>query len=281
MQSMRIPNLASLISDCWNRAELALRDQIKQELPDINEGTLTVLLSGKLRAEFKSISDKGAVADAFQRDLCLSFPGIDRATLGSKIARRLIATVHFHQKEVEKHTGGDFGIVFRRPVVRLAAYSGSKLTIVDGRRQGLLCQAKIFRRDSSWAKLSANQRKVIRERLGYFALALYSYADQSGERCELDPIRWQVTRDFELKAVDGWLRSGSFPSLTDSQLIIKQLAQGEIGTDDENTIADNIAPQMRPAFEITIGWRDGDAPGREIQISKRTAQVQLQQVHNR
>lgn len=281
MQSMRIPTLSSLISDCWNRAELALQDQIKQELPDINEETITVLLSGKLRSEFKRISEKGAVARAYLHDLCLAFPGIDRADLESKIARRLIATVHFHQKEIEKHTGGDFGIVFMRPVVRRAAYSGSNLTIVEGYRQGLLCQAKIFRRDSSWAKLSANQRKVISERLKYFALVLYRYADQSGARCELAPIQWQVTCDAELKDVDGWLQSGSFPSLTDSQLIIKQLARGEIGTDDENTIADNIAPQMRPAFEISVGWRDGDAPGREVQISKRIAQVQLQQVRNR
>jgi len=280
MQSMRIPTLASLISGCWNRAELALRDQIRQELPDINEETVTVLLSGKLRSEFKRISDKGAVADAFQRDLCLSFPSIDHATLSSKIARRLIATVHFHQREVEKHTGGDFGIVFRRPVVQRAVNSGSKLTIVEDRRQGLLCQAKIFRRDNRWAKLSNSQLNVIRDRLGYFALALYSYADQSGERRELDPIRWQVTRDFELNAVKSWLRSGSFPLPVDSQCVIQQLAQGEIGTDDENTIANTIAPQMRPAFEITVGWRDGDAPGREIQLSRRIAQVQLQQVQN-
>jgi hypothetical protein len=280
MQSMRIPTLASLISECWNRAELALQDQIKQELPDINEETITVLLSGKLRSEFNRISEKGAVACAFLRDLCLSFPCIDRADLDSKIARRLIATVHFHQKEVEKHTGGDFGIVFVRPVVRRAAYPGSKLTILDDYRQGLLCQAKIFRRDSSWAKLSANQRKVIREKLNYFALVLYRYTDQSGARCELSSIQWQVTCDAELKDVDGWLQSGSFPSPTRSQQIINQLAQGEIGTGDKNIIANYIAPPMRPAFEICVGWRDGDAPGREVQISKSTAQMQMRQLHN-
>ena len=277
---MKIPNLASLISDCWNRAELALREQIRQELPDINEETVTVLLSGKLRVEFERVSDKGAVADAFQRDLCLSFQDIDRATLSSKIARRLIATVHFHQKEVEKQTGGDFGVVFRRPVIRRAAYSDSTLTIVDDRRQGLLCQAKIFRRNNKWGKLGDKQEKVISERVGYFALVLYKYADQSGARCELAPIQWQLTRDFDLNAVKGWLRSDSFPSRASSQSIIEQLAKGELGTDDEKAIADNIAPQMRPAFEITVGWREGDAPGREVQLSKKTAQVHLKQIQS-
>ena len=276
---MKIPALAKLVAECWNRAEQALQDQIKQELPDINEETITVLLSGKLNAEFNKASENGAVRVAFLHDLRVFLSDIPNPDL-YEISRGIIATVHFHPREVEKKTGGDFGIVFTRPDVRRTAYSRSKLTIAGENRRGLLCQAKVFRRNATWGKLSERQRKVIRERLSYFALVLYRFADQSGDRRELAPIQWQIATNATVDGIDGWLKSDVFPTLEGSQQIINALAKSEIGTDDGNMIDEYIAPQMRPALEIIIRWQDGDAPGREVQVIKSTAQAQLRQVQN-
>jgi hypothetical protein len=262
---MRIPALATLIAKCWTRAEQGLRDEIKQRFPDRDEDKITELFQGQLRAECDNVSATGAVEEAFLADLHQSLPNAAEADL-SKISRGLIATVLFHPTEIEKRTGGDFGIVLVRPDVRLALYSHSELTIDHEYERGLLCQAKVFGRKSKWGTLNENQVKVLAESLSYLSLVLYRYADQKGERRELAPFSWQLTGGVNVEDIKGWLRSGRFPKLEESGQILSALARNEIGTDDKPTISTHIAPALRPSLKISIRWRDDKGPGDSVRI---------------
>ncbi len=276
MQSAEFPALAKLVADCWYRAEQTLREMVKEKYPDKNEEFITELFQGELRVECDKSSADGAVERAFLRDLVLFLPNARTIEL-SEISRGLIATVHFHPRSVEGKTGGDFGIVLIRPDVRSSPFSDSLLTIDRDYRRGLLCQAKIFKSDSSWGQLTVSQQKVLRERLDYLALVLYRYSDQDGDRRELGPFQWQLTQNVTIEDIGGWLKSDKFPQLEGSQQILSALGRNRIGTGDNEIIDKYIAPVERPSFIINIRWRDGDGPPEAVHLYGITA-VQRQQV---
>lgn len=152
MRGMRIPALGKLITKCWVTAEQSLRENVRRKFSDRDEEFITSLFHGELGVRFDKVSTNGSVEKAFLSDLKLAFPTVIDGSL-SKIARGLIATVSFHDRDVEGKTGGDFGIVLVRPDLHRARYLGSTLTVEPEYRRGLLCQAKIFRRNSQWGEL--------------------------------------------------------------------------------------------------------------------------------
>jgi len=190
-----------------------------------------------------------------------------------KIARDLIATVSFHDRNVEAKTGGDLGIVLVRPDVRLI---WPKLDSNHDYKRGLLCQAKMFQRNSRWGRLSQKQKQVLPDKLSYFALLLYRYDDQHGERRELAPFAWQLARDATVEQISHWLASDCFPELHDSQQILGALLRDQIGTDDKKLIENDIAPPLlRRSLVITIQWKDGRPPGM-VHISERSTDLKQQ-----
>jgi hypothetical protein len=159
-----------------------------------------------------------------------------------------------------------FGLVLIRPDVNYARYSRSTLTVERDCQRGLLCQAKVSRRNATWGSFSPKQRSVLKARLDYLSLVLYRYRDQDAERRELAPFGWQLTRDASIRAVGDWLRKDQFPKVEDSREIIMALAEDRIGTDDRRVIAEDIAPPLRPSMEIKIRWRDGKGPGPVVHL---------------
>jgi hypothetical protein len=267
MKGMKIPALSKLISRCWRTAEEVLRQNVEKKFPDRDEEIITELFHAELEVECNKVSATGAVETAFLSDLRASFPEVPYARL-SYIAHGLIATVNFHSRSVEETTGGDFGVVLIRPDVQHAAYFGSELTIERDYQRGLLCQAKIFRRNGTWGGLTSHQREILPAKLNYLAIVLYRYLDQSGERRQLAPFQWQLTSNANLNEIHGWLVSDEFPNLQESCRILEALARDHIGTDDKRVIAQFIAPPLRPSLEIHIRWRDGDGPGDRVRISE-------------
>ena len=165
-----------------------------------------------------------------------------------------------------------------RPTVRNARLSQSDLAIEHDYSRGLLCQAKIFRRNSRWGPLTKSQKKVLPEKLNYSALLLYRSADQQGDRRELQPFTWQLTRDSTVEEVSAWLASDHFPEPQGSPQLLGHLLHGRVGTDDKDLIAKDIAPPLRPSLVIKIGWKDGDAPGNRVHVQKRSTVHTRQQV---
>ena len=260
MEAMRIPNVGKLITNCWVRAEDSLRENVRRKSPDRDEESITDLFHSELEEEFAKVSGSGAVARAFLDDLKLVFPKVGIDDLRSKIARGLVATVSFHPHKIEEKTGGDLGIVLVRPDVQEARYGWSELTIDRDYKRGLLCQAKIFRRDSKWGGLTRSQKQTLPHKLKYFALLLYRYADQKGERRELNSFNWQLAVDATVEQVNQWLSADRFPNPQNSQQILGALVRDEIGTDDKEIIEREIAPPLRPSLVIKIGWKDDKGP---------------------
>jgi hypothetical protein len=273
MNKLEIPFLAELIAQCWERAEESLRQTVRLKFADRDEEIITELFHSELQAECDKVSSQGAVARAFGRDLHSYVPSMPYFDVAG-IAGGLIASVHFHPREVEKRTGGDFGVVLIRPDVSYARFSPSSLEIERDYKRGLLCQAKIFRRNSSWGGLSEKQQEILRARLDYLSLVLYRYLDQHGQRRELGPFAWQLTRGASMSDVAGWLRSDQFPSIENSRHIINALARDQIGTDDKRTIEENVAPKLRPSLEIHIRWRDGGGPDPEVHLNNDNLHVE-------
>lgn len=119
--------------------------------------------------------------------------------------------------------------------------------------------------------------KVLPDTLQYLALVLYSYEDL--ERNFLNPFKWQLCQSTEIKDVQGWLKSNTFPELNSSDLILEQLGRGAIGTDDDDTINKLICPAMNPVLTISVTWPD-DRPGgpsSEVQIYTK----QVKKIHNK
>lgn len=267
MKPMPIQNTGRLITDCWLRAEQTLRDNVRKKFPDRDEEYITDLFHAELESEFATVSEKGAVEQAFLADLRLAFQNVSTHELRSKIARGLIVTVSFHQKKTEEKTGGDLGIVLVRPDVQ-ESYAFSELTIKRDYKRGLLCQAKMFRRDSRWGGLSSPQEKGLSKKLNYFALLLYRYADQKTDRRQLNPFSWQLAAGYAVEQIKQWLSSDEFPSLQTSQQTLGALARDRIGTDDAALIDRDITPPQRPSLVINVRWKD-DGPSEGVRVQLR------------
>jgi hypothetical protein len=273
---MPIPSLGKLIADCWVRAEQALRENMRQKFPDRDEEIITDHFHAELESELNRVSENGTVVWSFLSDLKASFPKLSEEDLKSKIARRLMATVNFHPRHVEQRTAGDLGIVLVRPDVQSREYDPSSTVIQKDYRRGLLCQAKVFRRDSKWGSLSPAQQEKLSGKLGYFAVLLYRYIDQEGDRRNLGPFQWQLTADATPNDLEKWLASDKFPSLKESEQILCALVQDKIGTDDGKIIDWDIAPPLRSSLVIRIAWKDGDDPGKEVRVHQKVTGVQVQ-----
>ncbi len=256
---MPIPSLEQVIVTCWTDAERILQADVERKHFDLDEEALTTYFRGELRERVSKASNEGRIGDAFRYDLTKAFPSADSSKL-HKIAVGLIATVSFHDRAKEAQTGGDLGLVIVRPTVEKDrwGWNDNAITIEQDYKRGLLCQAKVFRRTLKWGGLTRDQKKVLPERLGYFALLLYSYADP--ERRILQSFRWQLTENATLADVQSWLSKDNFPDCQRSEQILRSLIANRIGTDDKSIIDEVIAPESRASLEIRIHWPDGEGP---------------------
>ena len=226
----------------------------EKKFPDRDEEIITELFHAELETEFATVSEKGAVERVFLEDLKQAFQHVRTHELQSKIARGLIATVSFHHRKTEERTGGDLGIVLVRPDVQ-ESYAWSELAIKSDYKRGLLCRRRCSRRDSRWGGLSHAQQKGLSKKLNYFALLLYRYADQNGDRRNLGPLRLAASCRWVGDTNKQWLSSDKFPSLQDSQRTLGALGTGYIGTDDAAVIDRDITPPQRPSLVIDVGGR--------------------------
>jgi hypothetical protein len=283
---MQTPMLAKLIGDCWTTAENAVRKAIHEKHHDVGEEFITTFLRGELRWALKDASDNRRVEKAFLDDLRKAFPGYEEErTLTSipgeplsTVARGLIATLSFHPKHVEGKTGGDLGIAVARPDVEL---NSRMLRIHQRRRRGLLCQAKIFERNSRWGPLTCKQKEAFPRTADYSALLLYRYDDQEAQlRRELRPFSWKLTRNATVNTIKSWLKQDCFDQLLHSGQIFQGLMTDRIGTGDKERIDTDVAPPLHESLAslvITIDWKDGRGPGPWVAVTSRSAVLQERQ----
>lgn len=250
-----IPFTVRLFAECWQTAEHELRASIAIKHHDLDEEFITRLFFDELAYRLRQATDKGKFRESFLSDLQQAFSELNNPAQLAEIAWPLSADVTLHKRETEKLTGGDFGLIITRPQVSHDGYTALILTEYS---RGLLCQAKLKRRNGKWGKLSQKQREVFPQRLRYLGLILYSYADQ--ERHQLNEFQWQLCRRASVNRVMDWLRSGRFPHLVNSMYVIAGLGAATIGTDNRRVLEDYIRVKKKPAIVITISWPPDQRP---------------------
>ena len=267
---LNIPETLCIISECWSKAEENLRNDIRDNYPDIDEECITQLFHRQFSKELRLKSKENAIAKAFLDDLKQHFPFLKSRIEVLKIFQGLVADVTLHNRRTEGKTGGDFGFVIKRPQVKYYCSAIKTSLKISDYPRGILCQAKLKTANGKWGAFTKKQRSGLPGRLQYIALLLYSYEDD--ERHFLHPFKWQRC-DFpslSFEQIKEWLKKDSFPSLEDSGGIIKQLGNRDIGTDDANELKEIISPKNNRSLIVRIYWPDDKHPGSEVLITRRT-----------
>ena len=151
---------------------------------------------------------------------------------------------------------------------------------MKGKRQGLLCQAKLKSKDGKWGNFTEPQTEVLPERLPYLALPLYSYADES--TTILNPTQWFSCKGRTFAEVQERLDTDSFNETADTRSTVSDLGKGNIGTPNDSIIDSVIALSSKPFFEIRVYWKndkDSEIP-LCVEIPVEEPQKQLVEVFN-
>lgn len=268
-KTVKVPSTLKIISDCWGNAEVDLQKEISTDYPAVNEEFITQMFHGKFAKQLRIASEDQRVMKAFLKDLKAAYPDLQNDSDLKKISNGLIADVALHKRETEKVTGGDIGLVIRRPKVTKL---GNILKVGEYKR-GVLCQAKLKRSSEKWGKFTNNQIKVLANRLEYLGLLLYSYKDK--ERRELHQFSWQLCNSAStINEVSDWLKKNNFPKLVNSSTVITGIGSGKIGTDDRKTLDDIVAPVGSTVLEIRIGWPKDTPPPSEVRVYSNVFQKQ-------
>lgn len=274
---LKIPTTLALVSSCWNAAEHELRRGIQEKYHDVDEEFITTFFRGEFAFAVGAASDKGKIRDAFLTDLMNAFPDFADSTELAGITNGLIADVTFHDRTIEKKTGGDLGLTIVRPQVSQDPFDEFEFSIDEEYCCGLLCQAKIKRRTGKWGTFaSKNQKQVLQGSTNFLALLLYSYSDL--DRRKLNGFNWQLCEGESIETVEKWLKTDLFPNLIDSNRIIELLGNGE-GTIDRDTIDQLIRPKTRPSMTIRIYWPPNERPSSTIHAHSVERTREEQKVH--
>lgn len=257
-----IPNTVELLVQCWQRAEQRVSHQWTKRSSVAGEETVTENLWEYLHEEFSKVNAEGRVEEAFKIDLCRKYPHFSHEfRFLDRISQGLFMECHLHNKQQEKKSGGDYGLVITRPLLSTST-SSLRISVRD---QGLLCQAKIRSRRGKWGVLKQNQCAVLADRLSFAAIVSYDYEPAAGS--PLKPIQWQPCQQSTIKEVNSWLKCGVFPSPIRSEEALWAVASGVIGTKDEGQIKDYILTEERQQWRIRIDWPDGKRPNAEVYLS--------------
>jgi hypothetical protein len=263
MYIIAIPKTLRLIAYCWNVAEAELRDYIEKNCINKGEEFITESFHAHFAEVLRDASNKNSIARAFLEDLRDGLPKVQDLDL-QRIAKGIIAEATLHNKATEGKTGGDLGLVLLRPAI---TYEFSSVRIGDYRR-GLLCQAKIRKRDGKWRSFTKPQREKFSVRASYLALLLYQYTDV--ERRTLDEFVWQLCTGFSLEEVEAYLRENAFPNRVGAARIIADLGRGYIGTENKKIINEIISPVKNASLTIRIWWPDPkNPPGTLIRVMEK------------
>jgi hypothetical protein len=260
---IRLNKLAQVVAECWIEAESQLTKLIAKKHPKPQEELITDLLAGELRVAVARASDNKRIEHAFLDDLRSYIPHLsyrDAQQYGG-----LVASVAPHDKYHEGNvSAADLGIVVLRPQVSIGGFGSRTIQCARDHATGLLAQAKRGQRNKRdryrWNEFTARQRNRYRKRRPYYSLLLYRL---QGERVNvLDPVRWQLCHESNLREARKWLRLDLFPKEQTSPEILKMLFKGDIGTNDRKIIRSVIAPTEGDprVIEIKVFWPDGSGP---------------------
>jgi hypothetical protein len=174
---IKLINSVKLIGKLFRRAEESVKTEVDNTFKSANEEQITTILQSSLAKELNEANKLKIIERAFLQDLRngiqkhsnYQFPSQADIYM-SDISRGLIAKVSWHSKQEESITGGDFGLAIIQPEL---AFKNQELSIKRGENiYGLLVQAKKRLYNGEWGRIEGNQRKILKDRLGYVSLGL-------------------------------------------------------------------------------------------------------------
>lgn len=283
-----ITNTLKAISNSIVNAEQELKEQVKTHYHEANEEILTFMFYSHIKHNFKKLNDLKTIEQEFFKDLknatrswnLRGFKSTDNVDkdLHQK-ASGLIAEIVLHNKQEEGKSGGDFGLVVIHPIVthQSNSHGNEVIEIKKGGMSGLLCQAKLKSKTSKWGKLTDNQSDVLKDRLDYTSIVLYSYDDIN--RSELNPILWSICKGKSISALEEMLKEDKIDNMISTGQVIVQLGKKSIGTTNKKIIEEIISASAWPSLEIKIKWKNDNNydPGGTITIKNKQATTQQQQ----
>lgn len=252
---MRLFFTLNLIKKCWTTAEQRVRELISSKYHAHDEVFITRLLIGEVNDEFDNINDNGTFEETFKRDLADVYCDPKLLDEVSRLSKGIIARIVYHEPQMEKISGADFGLVLIKPIFELSRDNRLLYTI---HRRGLLCQAKRQKENGKMGKLTSRQIDVIPEHLRYFTILLYKYSDK--DRHDLLPFTWWNDRFPDIDEIIGLLNDPTGEDTISSCDLIQLLGDGHIGTDDKDIINESICFEEMPYISVEITWRDGFPP---------------------
>ncbi len=259
MAEVHLTETLNVVGECFQAAERNVRQIVREIRPDASEEAITNDFEAELAKCLRLASDQGLIAGAFVRDLIRAHPYASTRPF-EHAAAGLIAYVSWHDRAMEARTGGDFGLVLVRPIVRNGP---NAMELISGNRQGLLIQAKKKRAGRPWGRLTKNQRLLFPSFRPHGAFLLYRFDNAN----TLGPFGFQLCRRRLLITVTEWFRDDTFPDCRDAPTIISQLGDGSIGTSNPKVIGTAITPPGQRTLIIRIDWGDGRPPGSQIPVT--------------
>lgn len=283
MWQQRIPltNVVAVMAGCCSGAELGVARMVRN-LPRPTEEEITALLALELRREVEAANAEERFSSALLADV--------RAIIGNdfvaaRMLRGLVARVDFHDRHHEgRSSAADLGIMVVRPV--LALVSGSDhIRIAFNEARALLVQAKLGQMGPrqnrfKWGSLTPTQDRLIPKRRSYFSFLLYRIRPQAVD--VMEPISWQLCANHTLKDMRSWLATDKFPAQQRTLDIVRQLAEGSIGTDDAAIIGQLIAPRAnRRIIEFRVDWPDDSRPPGVVRLQTKATSGTKRLEHHR
>lgn len=278
---INIDETLNAVCGAISEAEHDLREQIKLYYQEANEEFITFAFYGHIRHKLREASQNKIIEKAFLKDLkaALRRQRYSERSIDQEIERQLsrhasglVADIVLHNRTQEGETGGDFGLVIVHPELTT---SSNTLVIKKGASSGLLCQAKIKRKNGRWGDLS-NQRDVLPAHLDFASLVLYSYLDV--ERSELNPVAWKLCKGLTLPDLELSLKKDVFGEALGTVDVIRRLGRSEIGTNDQTLIDEFVSPSARQHLEIKIYWPKDTTPEEPVKIRIQQKPVVRQKV---
>lgn len=272
---MPIFNTLNVLCKHAEVAEKRVRDSVENNFPGADEEKITTLFQEKFSEELRLASNQGEIASAFAIDLQnagMSYE-VGEAT---QVASGLLAEVSWHDKRTEKVTGGDFGLMIKRPTI---LNDGSTLSIAQGVENGLLVQAKRMPFNGRIGNLTPNQKKVLPKRLSYLSLVLYRLSDSDNR--QLESFLWRNCAGANLTTVKDWLKTFSTyeKETKTTEQILRLLESGAIGTNDRTIIQNVISPEKNPVIVVEVKWKDGAGPATSVFVLNKPVQEDHIHVH--
>jgi len=277
---IELNNTVNLIGDLFKKAEETVKSDIDLAFPQACEEQITVVLQLELAKILNKANQQKEIERAFQKDIDR---GIRESLLPTStsnhikaLSNGIVAKVSWHKRNIEQKTGGDLGLLIVQPEV---SFFNRKISLSRCKNErGLLVQAKLKKNNESWGHLTANQRKILKDRVNYLSLLRYEFIDQ--ENRKLKDFYWTLCNGASIINVIEWLKKDDFPKNQTSKEIITNLGLGNIGTNDQQIINSVIIPTRNgQTIFIKIDWEDTD-PGTAVFNLNKSLQTVVKQNAN-